>query len=228
MYNILILSLTPITVVPLVTPTNSPRIGPRSEAYISIPESAANGYISFSQSSLTAFEPEDGGFGSLSLTLTRTGAYGTATITWMVVSITTDSNDLGTSSGITLIENGSRHLLQILFYLPLYTLMPVSVESTQTSVSNQIVVVILNDDEPEIDETFEVQLVSVEESGQRINPEQVRKLPSLLGHTDQPVYLYNSSSTEYISGDYSSQRQCQGSVHRLLCPIFLHHRRVPR
>ena len=180
MYNVLILSLTPITVVPLVTPTNSPRIGPRSEAYISIPESAANGYISFSQSSLTTFEPEDDGFGSsLSLTLTRTGAYGTATITWMVVSITTDSNDLGTSSGITLIENGSRHLLQILFYLPLYTLMPVSVESTQTSVSNQIVVVILNDDEPEIDETFEVQLVSVEESGQRINPEQVRTYVTL-------------------------------------------------
>ena len=52
--------------------------------------------------------------------------------------------------------------------------MPVSIGSTETLVSNQIVVVILNDDEPEIDETFEVQLVSVEESGQRINPEQVR------------------------------------------------------
>ena len=34
-------------------------------------------------------------------------------------------------------------------------------------------VVILNDDEPEIAETFEVQLVSVAESGQRIDTEHV-------------------------------------------------------
>ena len=51
--------------------------------------------------------------------------------------------------------------------------MPTSTGATETSVTNQIVVVILNDDEPEIDEMFEVQLVSVAESGQRINPEQV-------------------------------------------------------
>ena len=197
MYNILILSLTPITVVPLVTPTNSPRIGPRSEAYISIPESAANGYISFSQSSLTAFEPEDGGFGSLSLTLTRTGAYGTATITWMVVSITTDSNDLGTSTDMTVIENGKRHL-QILTCHCIH--LWVSVGSTQTSVSNQIIVMILNDDEPEIDETFEVQLVSVEESGQRINPEQVRMLPSLLVVYQ---YTYTQSALTWTHGSTS-------------------------
>ena len=93
-------------VVPLVTPTNSPRIGPRSEAYISVPEAASNGYISFSQSSVLANEP-DSGFGeSVSLDLTRSGAYGTATVAWRVVSITTDSDDLGTSSGITVIENG--------------------------------------------------------------------------------------------------------------------------
>ena len=98
-----------ITVVPLVTPTNSPRIGPRSEAYISIPESAANGYISFAQSTVTTLEPEDGSGGFLSLALRRSGAYGTATVTWMVVSITTNSSDLGTSSGMTAIENGNRN-----------------------------------------------------------------------------------------------------------------------
>ena len=92
-------------VVPLVTPTNSPRIGSRSEAHVSIPESAANGYISFSQSSVTTQEPESG-FGTVTLDLSRNGAYGTATVAWTVVSITTNSSDLGTSSGVTTIENG--------------------------------------------------------------------------------------------------------------------------
>ena len=99
----------PFTVIPLVTPTNSPRIGPRSEAYISIPESAANGYISFSMSAVTTVEPDDVPAGSVSLALTRSGAYGTATVSWRVVDITTDSNDLGTSSGTTVIENGNKH-----------------------------------------------------------------------------------------------------------------------
>ena len=71
--------------------------------------------------------------------------------------------------------------------------MPVSIGSTETLVSNQIVVVILNDDEPEIDETFEVQLVSVEESGQRINPEQVRiSYPHFL------VYSFTNTPIHYL------------------------------
>ena len=37
-------------------------------------------------------------------------------------------------------------------------------------------VVVVNDDEPEVDETFEVELVSVAESGQRIDTEQVSHL----------------------------------------------------
>ena len=95
-------------VVPLVTPTNSPRIGSRSAAHVSIPESAANGYISFSQSSVTTHEP-DSGFGStLAIDLTRSGAYGRATVTWTIVSITTNStSDLGTSSGVIEIANGT-------------------------------------------------------------------------------------------------------------------------
>ena len=43
-----------------------------------------------------------------------------------------------------------------------------------SSALSQIVVVIINDDEPELDEMFEVQLVSVAESSQRIDPEHVR------------------------------------------------------
>ena len=95
--------------VPLVTPTNSPRIGPRSEALISIPEAAANGYISFTPSSrFVSTREADTGFGeALGLHLTRSGAYGRATVTWQVVSITTDSDDLGTSSGTSTIENGN-------------------------------------------------------------------------------------------------------------------------
>lgn len=95
--------------VPLVTPTNSPHIGSRSEAYISIPESAANGYISFSPSSRSVLtqEVDSDDFGHfLTLHLTRSGAYGRATITWSVTSITTDTDDLGTSSGVAVIENG--------------------------------------------------------------------------------------------------------------------------
>ena len=92
----------------LVSPTNSPRIGSRSEAYISIPESAANGYISFSPSSRSVLtQEEDSGPGHfLTLPLTRSGAYGRASVTWSVTSITTDSDDLGTTAGTATIENG--------------------------------------------------------------------------------------------------------------------------
>ena len=98
------------TVVPLVEPTNSPRFGPRSEAFISIPATAANGYISFSASSLSVSTAEpDSDFGStVALQLSRSGAYGTATITWRVVGITTDSGDLGTSAGEDTIEDGQK------------------------------------------------------------------------------------------------------------------------
>lgn len=94
--------------VPLVVPTNSPRIGSRSEARISIPEAAANGYISFTPSDRSVLAQEaDTGFGdALTLRLTRSGAYGRATITWRVLSITSESSDLGTSSGTAIIENG--------------------------------------------------------------------------------------------------------------------------
>ena len=53
----------------------------------------------------------------------------------------------------------------------MYIYIIISVGST----SVEILVVIINDDEPEIDESFEVQLVSVaESSSQMIDSEQVR------------------------------------------------------
>ena len=55
----------------------------------------------------------------------------------------------------------------------------ISSGATGTSTSARILVVIINDDEPEIDETFEIQLVSVAEIGQRIDSEQVNKIISI-------------------------------------------------
>lgn len=54
--------------------------------------------------------------------------------------------------------------------------------STGSTASDDILVVIINDDEPEIDEYFEVQLVSVAESSQMIDSEHVSK-PNQLCHT---------------------------------------------
>ena len=62
-----------------------------------------------------------------------------------------------------------------------------SVGSTGTSAADQIVVVITNDDEPEVDETFEVQLVSVAETGQKIHPEQVT-ITSIATHTSEDYF----------------------------------------
>ena len=53
--------------------------------------------------------------------------------------------------------------------------------------------VIINDDEPEIDERFEVQLVSVTESGQRIDSEQVS-----LGHHESIKLPYNKHSSNSV------------------------------
>ena len=47
------------------------------------------------------------------------------------------------------------------------------VSTGSTSTSSQLLVVIVNDDEPEIDEIFEVQLMSVAESSQMIDTEHV-------------------------------------------------------
>ena len=62
----------------------------------------------------------------------------------------------------------------MLHFLSLY------IGSTTSSTLTQIVVVIINDDEPEVAETFEVQLVSVSESGQRVDTEHVSNKHSLV------------------------------------------------
>ena len=57
----------------------------------------------------------------------------------------------------------------VMIYMCIYIIIAVG------STSVEILVVIINDDEPEVDESFEVQLVSVaESSSQMIDSEQVR------------------------------------------------------
>ena len=57
----------------------------------------------------------------------------------------------------------------VIIYMCIYIIIAVG------STSVEILVVIINDDEPEVDESFEVQLVSVaESSSQMIDSEQVR------------------------------------------------------
>ena len=103
--------------VPLVTPTNSPRIGPRSEAYVSISAAVANGFISFAPASLSVSVDEAGDFAStISLTLSRSGAYGTASVSWTVTSITTDDNDLGTTGAVATIQNGTEIIMNTNFH----------------------------------------------------------------------------------------------------------------
>lgn len=65
-------------------------------------------------------------------------------------------------------------MYDVLCLYQLYYALKIEILSTgSTSASNEIVVVIINDDDPEIDEYFEVQLVSVAESSQMIDSEHV-------------------------------------------------------
>lgn len=97
-------------VTPLVTPSSPRIISSLSSITATIPFSAANGYISFSSSSLyqTVSEP-DSSFSELTLTLIRTGGFGTAIVSWTTepVSDSTFSvDDIGINSGFATISNG--------------------------------------------------------------------------------------------------------------------------
>ena len=55
--------------------------------------------------SVSTTEPESG-FDTISLELARSAAYGRATVSWAVVLVTADGDDLGTSTGVDTIEDG--------------------------------------------------------------------------------------------------------------------------
>ena len=90
---------------------------------------------------------------TVQLTLTRSGSFGAAVITWVVTPINTDVFDIGANTGTVTFPSGSNTTLLEIFISP--------------------------DDEPEIDEVFTVTLVSVSPSSQRINSDLVCRLYTL-------------------------------------------------
>ena len=81
------------------------------------------------------------------LTLTRSGSFGAALITWAISPIDTDLSDTGTNTGTVTFASGSN--------------------------TTQLEIFIFPDDEPEIDELFSVTLVAVTPISQRISSELV-------------------------------------------------------
>lgn len=84
---------------------------------------------------------------TVQLTLTRSGSFGAALITWAITPINTDLSDTGTNTGTVTFPSGSN--------------------------TTQLEIFIFPDDEPEIDELFTVTLVAVTPSSQRISAELV-------------------------------------------------------
>ena len=99
--------------MPLITPTLSPRIGPGSVVTVTVPFEAANGYISFAVGSLdvSVMEPLAGN-APINLNVTRSGGFGSATVTWNAVAApgsTLDTTaDIVPNSGQAIIGNGKR------------------------------------------------------------------------------------------------------------------------
>lgn len=159
---------------PLIPPLNSPSVGERRTATVNVPATALNGIISFALESLqvsismhyysttlscfllifidefhfqvSVEEPSD--FPSLvQLTLTRSGSFGAATITWVVTTFNADIFDIGANTGTVTFPSGSN--------------------------TTQLEIFISPDDVPEIDELFTVTMVSVSPSSQRIDSQLV-------------------------------------------------------
>lgn len=94
-------------------------------------------------------EPDDSP-STIDLTVTRTGSFGRATITWAVsssASVGADVMDIGANAGRVVIPNGANTAM-----FP-FTIRP--------------------DNTPEVDEMFVVTLISVNEPNQMILPQQV-------------------------------------------------------
>ena len=85
---------------------------------------------------------------TVQLTLTRTGSFGAAVITWAITPVSTDLFDVEVNTGTVTFASGSN--------------------------ATQLEIFISPDDEPEVDESFTVTLVAVSPNSQRINSELVR------------------------------------------------------
>ncbi len=86
---------------------------------------------------------------SVNLNITRTGSFGTATITWSISPFSSGAtiSEIGVSAGVVVIPSGAN--------------------------TASIEVIVLPDDLPEINENFTITLLQVAESNQMILPEQV-------------------------------------------------------
>lgn len=88
----------------------------------------------------------DSGISTVALTVTRTGSFGTATITWTIGAISSSPGasitDIGANAGQVVIPNGAN--------------------------SNSFLFTVRPDDTPEVDEQFLVTLIIVTEDNQMI------------------------------------------------------------
>ena len=84
---------------------------------------------------------------TVQLTLTRSGSFGAAVITWAVTPVSADLLDIEVNTGTAIFPSGSN--------------------------TTQLEIFISPDDEPEVDELFTVAMVAVSPSSQRISTELV-------------------------------------------------------
>lgn len=96
----------------------------------------------------------DSGASTVNLSVTRTGSFGTATITWAISPSASSTGasvtDIGANAGVVVIPNGANSAV-----------FPFTVRA---------------DDTPEIDEVFVVTLLLTSEANQMILPEQVSEI----------------------------------------------------
>uniref|UniRef100_A0A1X7VF86 Staphylococcus aureus surface protein A n=3 Tax=Amphimedon queenslandica TaxID=400682 RepID=A0A1X7VF86_AMPQE len=157
----------------LLTEPSSPRISTTSfTVNASVPLAAANGHISFAPSSLMASVSEpDNGFSLVSLTIQRNGEYGDALVTWTASASSGSSfttSDIGINAAQVLIPNGA--------------------SSASFSIS------IVADDVPELDESFNVKLLSVAQVGQNIATTNITAVVTIL-ENDEPGGTFSIAST---------------------------------
>lgn len=94
-----------IAVTLQIPPSTSPRVGTRREVSITVPTAAANGYTGFDPASLTlAVDEPPITPSTASLTVSRSGAYGDATIVWAVSGANVP--DIGETGSVVTIAHG--------------------------------------------------------------------------------------------------------------------------
>ena len=181
----LTISYSPTVGIPLVTPTLSPHIGDTNYLTTVVPVSVASGFISFSLDSITRSVSEpDSGFQAVSLTVVRTGEFGNATVVWSAAAASGSSfsaDDVIVSVATVTISNGkpSFPLSLSVYLLPTFDSLVVSRAELHSAHNFSIFVfkglseaqfdvLISADTIAELDEAFEVKLLTVSESNQQL------------------------------------------------------------